>query len=399
MMISKDLLIVEKNSKYLAYNYEWNDVLLISKQLKDDIEDESISNILKRLSNEEVTTLINHGLIMKDKDQYEKKKYKYTLESMNTEVHIDCVYFHLTQRCNLHCTYCYNKANLNKPDLLSTDEVKDIITQLRELGVQKIVYTGGEVLLRKDIEEICEYTHHLGIKCDVLSNGMLLNKRMRLLPFVETFIISLDTLIPEHNLRLGLNTNRLIANLQEVPQEYKQKFSIRSVSSIPHHEDWKDVKGFVETQLGMSHIVVPFLPNCQEDMRYVPNLLSYPIKADCNFGTTKCAAAYRIIAIDSNGDIYPCQCLIKPKYFIGNVKEPGWFQRLKDNVITTEFRKRDLNQIQGCRECKLKYLCGGGCPAISDNLYGTINNSPTVVCALQKRIAMRKLENLIDAYG
>lgn len=404
MKLSNDLLIVNKNQDYLIYNSEFNRALIINKQTYETLfnnQNEQIdSNKLSFLSEKEINILIKNGVLIKSQQEYEENKYIEILNKRDKEVGINVVYFHLTQRCNLKCTYCYNKNNLNKKDLLTTNEVKEILFNLAETGVKVINFTGGETLLRRDIEEVCKYAKSLNLHTEILSNGMLLNKRMGLLNYVDKFIISLDTLNEKNNLREGLNTPLLLRNLKNIPPEYRHKFSIRSVSSQNNENDWKEVKTYVKNVLGMEHILVPFIPNKIEEMAYIPDLNCFPLdNEDCTLNSSLCGASYKIIAIDSDGSIYPCQTLINTKFRITNIKETEWLQKLKNSTITSQFQNRTVLNIKGCESCSIKYLCGGGCSAISDNLFGDINVSNEVLCGLQRRIAMNKLENLLIKYA
>ena len=61
-----------------------------------------------------------------------------------------------TSACNLHCTGCWAAEYGNKLNL-SFEEIDNIITQGKELGVYFYIYTGGEPLVRKkDIIRLCE---------------------------------------------------------------------------------------------------------------------------------------------------------------------------------------------------------------------------------------------------
>ena len=60
-----------------------------------------------------------------------------------------------TSACNLHCNGCWAGEYGNKLNL-SFDEIDDIITQGKELGIYMYIYTGGEPLVRKnDLMRIC----------------------------------------------------------------------------------------------------------------------------------------------------------------------------------------------------------------------------------------------------
>lgn len=67
----------------------------------------------------------------------------------------------VTDRCNFRCNYCmpkhiFNKHHkfLSKHELLSFEEIERIAKVFVELGVRKIRLTGGEPLIRKDLENL-----------------------------------------------------------------------------------------------------------------------------------------------------------------------------------------------------------------------------------------------------
>ncbi|MCK5366437.1 MAG: radical SAM protein, partial [Gammaproteobacteria bacterium] len=67
----------------------------------------------------------------------------------------------LTRRCNLACAHCYLDADTlrgGSPDELGTEEVQDVLDQVaaRSAGTM-VVLTGGEPLVRRDLEAIIEH--------------------------------------------------------------------------------------------------------------------------------------------------------------------------------------------------------------------------------------------------
>ena len=58
----------------------------------------------------------------------------------------------VTNRCNYHCWHCYNAGRSQHDMPLSV--LKDIAGQFQELGVVQVTLTGGEPLLRADLEDI-----------------------------------------------------------------------------------------------------------------------------------------------------------------------------------------------------------------------------------------------------
>ncbi len=114
------------------------------------------------------------------------------------------VALNLTKRCNLACAHCYLDAEILKcgtSNELSTVEVKAVLDDIAALSDEcMVVLTGGEPLIRRDIEELAAYAHGLGLMVVVGSNGILLDaKRIDRLKAagVAGIGISLDSLTPE----------------------------------------------------------------------------------------------------------------------------------------------------------------------------------------------------------
>jgi MoaA/NifB/PqqE/SkfB family radical SAM enzyme len=88
----------------------------------------------------------------------------------------DHVYFSLTNRCNLRCRMCDISRNpTTAQEELSTAKIKEIIRQIKELGVRHLIFSGGDPFLRNDIMEIIEFASSLNFEMvDIITNGMFL---------------------------------------------------------------------------------------------------------------------------------------------------------------------------------------------------------------------------------
>ncbi len=87
----------------------------------------------------------------------------------------------LTRRCNLACAHCYMDAATLRdggPDELRTEEVCRLLDQVAgRCPDSMVVLTGGEPLLRHDLEALLAHGAKLGLSMVVGSNGVLLNER------------------------------------------------------------------------------------------------------------------------------------------------------------------------------------------------------------------------------
>jgi MoaA/NifB/PqqE/SkfB family radical SAM enzyme len=116
------------------------------------------------------------------------------------------VALNLTRRCNLKCEHCYLDAgtrDCGDTDEMDTAEVKDLIDEIAALSDgTMVVLTGGEPLLRRDIEDLARHATECGLMVVVGTNGILLNED-RVARLVDAGVkgagISLDSLNPEYH--------------------------------------------------------------------------------------------------------------------------------------------------------------------------------------------------------
>ena len=96
---------------------------------------------------------------------------------------IDYLRISLTDRCNLRCAYCVPKEGVqlcSHAELLTLEEVQRLVRIFASLGVRKIKYTGGEVLLRKNFSYLLKQTIETeGIEdVGITTNGILLEEKL-----------------------------------------------------------------------------------------------------------------------------------------------------------------------------------------------------------------------------
>ena len=115
----------------------------------------------------------------------------------------------VTDRCNFRCTYCMPKEIFDKnypylshSDLLSFEEITRLTNIFASLGVEKIRLTGGEPLLRKNLEVLIEMLAKIRTTADqaldltLTTNGSILRKKAAALKVagLHRLTISLDGL-------------------------------------------------------------------------------------------------------------------------------------------------------------------------------------------------------------
>jgi len=84
----------------------------------------------------------------------------------------------LTYRCPLHCPYCSNPLEMSRADAeLSTADWKRVFTQARDLGVLQVGLSGGEPLVRKDLEELVAHARDEGLYTTLVTSALGLTRQ------------------------------------------------------------------------------------------------------------------------------------------------------------------------------------------------------------------------------
>ena len=110
----------------------------------------------------------------------------------------------VTDRCNFRCTYCMPKdvfgpdyAFLPRSEVLSFEEITRLARIFKDHGIEKVRLTGGEPLLRRNLERLIEMLAALGgLDLTLTTNGSLLAKKARSLAAagLNRVTVSLDAL-------------------------------------------------------------------------------------------------------------------------------------------------------------------------------------------------------------
>ena len=79
----------------------------------------------------------------------------------------------LTYRCPLHCPFCYNPVDYARDRTeLSTEQWIDVMRQARRLGAAQRGVSGGEPLLRDDLEDLVGEGRRLGFYTNLITSGI-----------------------------------------------------------------------------------------------------------------------------------------------------------------------------------------------------------------------------------
>jgi radical S-adenosyl methionine domain-containing protein 2 len=131
---------------------------------------------------------------------------------MTSESVIKSVNWHITNRCNYACSFCFAQ-NLGRHEV-SFEEGKILLKKLSDSGIEKINFAGGEPLLHPRLPDYCKEAKYLGMTVSVTTNGSHLDKNMvsQLAGSVDWIAISVDSCLDTVEAAMGRGRGEHVTN-------------------------------------------------------------------------------------------------------------------------------------------------------------------------------------------
>ncbi len=102
----------------------------------------------------------------------------------------------ITNRCNLKCSYCFVSDASLSPEFLqleySFDQIRELVDEFYALGTRMIFMLGGEPLVHRQIKDVVDYIVGKGIYLHLITNGVLLEKKLSDILRADAICVSLD---------------------------------------------------------------------------------------------------------------------------------------------------------------------------------------------------------------
>lgn len=164
---------------------------------------------------------------------------------------IDYLRISVTDNCNLRCVYCIEENNVfyENKNILSDDEIYRVVNECASLGIRKIRITGGEPLVRKNIEDLVYRLNSIeGIEEIYLTtNGVLLAQKLEKLKLsgLKGVNISLDSLKKERFESLT-KSNKLDKVLLAIDKALELGVKVKINTVIINDTNRDEILDFVE---------------------------------------------------------------------------------------------------------------------------------------------------------
>lgn len=332
------------------------------------------------------------------------KKYKKNESKIHT---LRYILWECTLRCNLNCIHCGSdcKKDTSVKDMPVEDFIKAIerVELIVNPNKTMIVLTGGEALVREDIERIGIKLYEKGFPWGIVTNGMLLNKQ-RLQSLLNSGLraitISLDGLEESHNWLRGnkksfknaISAIRLLLKIAELKYDvvtcvnrrnYKELKQVRDLLIDLGVKEWriftifpigrakendllqltsiefKELFDFIkqtreEKQIKLNYGCEGFLGNYEREVR-----------DDFFF----CRAGINIASILADGSISACPNL-RDNFIQGNIYQDN-FAEVWTNRFEI-FRDRNWTKTNLCSDCEFYKYCEGNGMHLRDEKTGEL---------------------------
>jgi len=323
----------------------------------------------------------------------------------------------LITRCNLRCHHCYNldrrlgaKTERETCDGFSKETIYRTLRQLKELGSLMLMLTGGEPLLRKDLEDIISAARELGFFVRIKTNGTLLN-RQRVASLAAAGVNEVElsfygwqdathdgvtgTAGSWQATRQGLRELLGYSGKERLTPKMTFLLHKHNLQELGPALEWAKQYGVacsVSTEItARNHGGDPAPQALRMTREQFEEILAGPhgdlFLTTNPEGKLQCACAKQVIAIGVRGDVYPC---IGAPIVCGNIFE----QDLQDIWLNApEFQKiRGLKaeDFKDCVACSLRTSCQRSSGAIFCNTGDYCGSDPQTCMEAE----MRQLEIL-----
>lgn len=294
----------------------------------------------------------------------------------------------LTNRCNLRCTHCHVSSapdwpTANELDTATWCRVIDDYSKFareRAFPQPRVTFSGGEALTRLDAFDILSHSKSHGLYTTLFTNGVLIvNSRIasRIASVVDEVQVSLDgataevhdyirgagmferalrglKLLAEANVRFRVSTvvmpqnyqdffDNLPALIRSIPGGFNVKLSLASYDGRATRSMLFSSPAEGEARLNM------LITHLSDEKIRPERPLTNNLKAtSCGYG--------RELTIDSNGQVFGCGPQLHP---MGDLKKES-FWAIADRTMSRS-KGAHVDFVEGCKECDIRYVCGGIC--------------------------------------
>ena len=311
-------------------------------------------------------------------------------------VHLDVTY-----RCNERCVHCY--LDHDDHGEMTTAEIKNVLDQLAAAGVFFLIFSGGEVFLRRDFFELLEYARGLLFNVKIKTNGVMIREaeaqRLRALGIdtVQISVYSHRAEVHDAITKLPGSFERTMKSIRFL-RDQGLKVTIANVLMSGNLGDQYELQKLA-SEIGVHYTVDPTItPKIDGDTSIlslripgealrevfrnpalVPNMEEFcappkPVTEEDLEGYS-CSAGHSFCYISPYGDVYPCVQFPLPS---GNVRRQKFHEIWNHSPELNEVRSIQAKDLTVCSTCSHVATCSR-CPGLA-YMEGNMRGPSTADC-------------------
>lgn len=340
---------------------------------------------------------------------------------METEINAieypNTIWVHVTNICNLSCPFCYSDAKKDNTYNIDYMNVLEFLEKLPQEGRKKVIISGGEPFLYKNLKKLVIGLKSLGFIVNIITNGTCGREYYPdIIPLIDLLQVSIDgsTECVNATTRGKDSLERTLRNIQYAKELGVKDLYVSFTASRYNIMDLPNMPEFLfENKINHIHItkLLPVgrgkinLVDLSPDQEvYEKSIEAFKKKIQiCNqkiysireskevfleekdktkfltvsfagdqldtvmkgYKVTGCGAGDATLSINYDGKVYPCTSLNEETECLGNIADNNIIQIIEEGKkIAYELC---VDNLPECIECQLKYFCGGGCRACARN--------------------------------
>ncbi|MCW4022298.1 MAG: radical SAM/SPASM domain-containing protein [archaeon] len=293
----------------------------------------------------------------------------------------------VTYKCNLNCFFCDRQDFYRKKlgNDLTLEQAKLVIDNLVSADVMSIGITGGEALLRPDLEDIAQYATENGLVASLSTNGTLITKERakKLVNLFQSISISFDGLSQIHdkvrgkkgafegaarglkilaqtkprNCAIGVNFVLNKHNFHQLQEVFETVTNFGAdyffVQPVIGSDSWAipqdAVEGVMEQILEMKSKYSTKLSQSYYFLSHIPDYITGTVPKLCDAGTL-------YLAVNTEGKLFLCPGLTRiPENCVGSLLEHSMVDLLKSKRMK-ELKKTVALKCSPClMNCTTEY--------------------------------------------
>ena len=316
----------------------------------------------------------------------------------------------LTYRCPLQCPYCSNPVEIAKyNDELSTQDWIRVLREGRKMGATQLGFSGGEPLLRRDLEELISEARELGYYTNLITSGVGMDED-RILAFKKAGLDHIQVSFQASNEELNdyLGASKTFQHKLQMANLVKQYEYPMVLNIVLHRQNIEQIREILDMTIelkadyvelastqyyGWSRINLDNLLPTREQLQQAEKVvveyqnkmkdkmkIIYVIPDYFETRPKACMNGWGAIflTIAPDGTALPCHAAAQlPALNAPNVKEHTIEWIWNESSAFNKFRGLEWMQ-EPCRSCPEKEKDKGGCRCQAYMLTGDARNADPV---------------------